>query len=166
MEIGKGATKCLNNESGGLSQLNVCVRAEAALTAAEAERERRLAGACSEECASKQRPPQPPLLGANHGVSGQQPPQPLPGTDRGGAGQPPQPPLLGADGCATASSQRAPKHSRRVIADFKLCVSTPELVKLMVEFGHERPLLIDATFGTNDMKVTSLVWGSSQMSSI
>lgn len=120
--------------------MNVRVGAEEALTAAEAERGRRLAGACGEECAPKQGPLQPPLPGADQGVSGQQPPQPLPGTDRGAAGQPPQPPLPGADrgvpgqplqpplpgadGCATASSQRAPKSTQDgYFADFKLCVA-------------------------------------------
>jgi len=68
--------------------------------------------------------------------------------------EPPQPMLVGTDGGTAGSSQRAPRSTQDgYFADFKLCVSTPELVKLMVEFGHERPLLIDATFGTNDMKV-------------
>ncbi len=134
--------------------MNVWVGAEEALTAAEAERERKLAGACGEECAPKQGRPQLPLHGAHQGVPGQSSQPPLPAADRGAAGQPSQPPLPGADGIAIASSQRAPKSTQDgYFSDFKLCVSTPELVKLMVEFGHKRPLLMDATFGTNDMNV-------------
>lgn len=49
---------------------------------------------------------------------------------------------------------RAPKSTQDgYFSDFKLCISTPDLVQLMAEFGHQRLLLIDATFGTNDMKV-------------
>ena len=36
--------------------------------------------------------------------------------------------------------------------DFKLCLSSPELVKLLVKHGHRRPLLMDATYGTNNLK--------------
>ena len=37
--------------------------------------------------------------------------------------------------------------------DFKLCLSSPELVKLLVKHGHQRPLIMDATYGTNNLKV-------------
>jgi hypothetical protein len=36
--------------------------------------------------------------------------------------------------------------------DFKLCLSSPELTKLLVKHGHQRPLFVDATFGTNNLK--------------
>ncbi len=106
--------------------------AEEALAAVEAEKERAAARSAAGQAAH----PAPP------------------GADGDGAASAGQP---GADG--GKAWQRAPKSTQDgYFADFKLCISSPELLKLMVEFGHERPLLIDATFGTNDMKVWVSLW--------
>lgn len=54
---------------------------------------------------------------------------------------------------------------------FEVVVTTPELVKLMVQHGHKQALLIDSTFGTNSHKVywrfhlhqLAFAWASWQM---
>ena len=38
------------------------------------------------------------------------------------------------------------------LTPFELAVSTPELLALMVEHGDKRPLMLDSTFGTNNLK--------------
>ena len=52
-----------------------------------------------------------------------------------------------------AGARHVPKSTADgYFTDFKLCLSSPELVELLVKHGHQRPLLMDATFGTNNLK--------------
>ena len=64
----------------------------------------------------------------------------------------------GPDTVPVPSSDAGARHIPRSTADgyftdFKLCLSSPELVHLMVKHGHNRPLFMDATFGTNNLEV-------------
>jgi hypothetical protein len=36
---------------------------------------------------------------------------------------------------------------------FEIVISTPRLLELLVKHGHARPLFIDSTFGTNNLKL-------------
>lgn len=36
---------------------------------------------------------------------------------------------------------------------FEIAVSTPQTMLMLVKFGHKRPLIMDSTFGTNNLKV-------------
>ena len=50
--------------------------------------------------------------------------------------------------------QRLPKRAADgYFADFKLVFTHPELLQYLVQYGHQRALLLDSTFGTNSMIV-------------
>ena len=52
-----------------------------------------------------------------------------------------------------AGARHVPKSTADgYFTDFKLCLSSPELVELLVKHGHQRPFFMDATFGTNNLK--------------
>jgi hypothetical protein len=62
----------------------------------------------------------------------------------------------GADAAPSsgAGARHVPKSTADAyFTDFKLCLSSPELVKLLVKHGHQRPLIMDTTYGTNNLKV-------------
>ena len=61
----------------------------------------------------------------------------------------------GADAAPSsgAGARHVPKSTADgYFTDFKLCLSSPELTKLLVKHGHQRPLIMDATHGTNNLK--------------
>lgn len=62
--------------------------------------------------------------------------------------------------CFVQASGQNVLHYQEMDADndvpFQLVVSRPELLELLVQYGHGRALLMDSTFGTNNLKVSSL----------
>ena len=53
---------------------------------------------------------------------------------------------------ATGSSEAIFYQEQRSTTPFILIISTDRMLKQFAEFGHNRPLLMDATFGTNKWK--------------
>ncbi len=73
--------------------------------------------------------------------------------ERGGPAEASAGPGANAAPSSGAGVRHVPKSTADgYFTDFKLCLSSPELVKLLVKHGHQRPLFVDATFGTNNLK--------------